>query len=184
MQLPGPRRHLKSHAERIYSNVIRGDVFAARELAKKILSREVSNGFALRDIYRRGWTGLGTAEDAKAAADYLVDLDWLWEVKNPTAGRTGTVYLINPKLWEQGGPKSGLSPSGAPDKGDGSGDGAAPKSAIPPSGGGDRADRSARDDPSGGSVSGSGGGSPEIRHNQRDDQPPAADDNGERTWTG
>lgn len=128
--------YLESHANRIYSQAIHPDVSAARALAKKIMASELKDGFALRDVYRNGWAGLSTPEDAKGAVDLLCDLDWLYEIKKVTAGRTATTYLINPRL--------GISTPA--------------KNTETPSGRTDRTDRSGGGGPSGGSVSGPPGG--------------------------
>lgn len=174
--------YLKSHAGRIYSHIAGGDVFAARELAKKIVAGEVKDGFSARAIYRRGWTGLSTTEEAKEAAEYLVDLDWLVEVKNPTGGRTGTVYLINPKVHDLDGPENDPPAPGPPDRTDGSGGGADAKTPDMASGPGARTDRSPSTGPSGGSVSTAQGGSPGIQRD-RDEEPPTAETGGEATWS-
>lgn len=131
--------YLESHARRIYSQAIHPDVAAARALAKRLLAGEVKTGFALRDVYRKGWSGLATSQDALGAVELLRDWDWLAEVREPTAGRTGTLYYINPRIHD-------LAPQ---------------KHAGPPSGGTDRTDTSADSDPSGGSGGASPGGPPE-----------------------
>jgi Protein of unknown function (DUF3987)/Bifunctional DNA primase/polymerase, N-terminal len=123
--------YLESHARRIYAQVLCPDLAAARVLAKKIITGEITDGFALRDVYRNGWSGLSTQEDAKDAVAFLIDLDWLAESRRATEGRTATVYLINPRL-----PGS-----------------EAAKKLCTPSKGTDRTDRKGRKGASGGSVS-------------------------------
>jgi putative DNA primase/helicase len=119
--------YLESHAKRIYSQSMNPDLVAARSLAKHILGGDVKDGFALRELYRKGWSGLSSAEDAKDGAAYLIDLGWLREGRVQTEGRTGTVYLVNPKV-------SDLKTSDGPGEGT------------------DRTDRSAPDTPSVSSV--------------------------------
>lgn len=90
--------YLRSHSERIYSQAVHPDLAAARALAKRLLDGQVKDGFALRDVYRRGWSGLASVQDAQGAVDLLADLDWLFAVREPTEGRTGTQHYINPKI--------------------------------------------------------------------------------------
>ncbi|GMV70165.1 MAG: hypothetical protein AMXMBFR77_00040 [Phycisphaerales bacterium] len=91
-------RYLETHAQRIYAQAVHADLGSGRALALRIISGDVKTGFALRDVYRNGWAGLSNADEAKAAAAMLADLDWLAEVREQTPGRTRTAYLINPRL--------------------------------------------------------------------------------------
>jgi len=91
--------YLEPHAQRIYAPAIAHDLDSARVLARRIQSGEVPRRFSLRDdIYDKGWSGLATKEDAKKAIDVLIDRDWLREEQEPTAGRTRTVYVVNPAV--------------------------------------------------------------------------------------
>ena len=67
-------------------------------MAKKILSGDLPNEFALRDIYRNHWVSLSTREEARRAVEVLLDLDWLAQVDEPTDGRPRTRYLVNPRV--------------------------------------------------------------------------------------
>ena len=91
-------RYLESHARRIYSVAVAPDTAEAIALSKKIMTGELPNEFALRDIYRNGWIGLGTRDAAVRAVELLLDLDWLAQVDERTAGRPRIRYLINPRL--------------------------------------------------------------------------------------
>jgi putative DNA primase/helicase len=90
--------YLESHARRLYSLAVHPDVAAAKALAKRIQAGDVTDGFALRDVYRSGWTGLTEREDAERAASLLLDLDWLRGATEQTPGRDRTRYFINPKI--------------------------------------------------------------------------------------
>jgi hypothetical protein len=93
--------YLESHARRVYDSVVRGDLCAARVLGEHILSGDLTSPFALRDVYRPGWTQLTTREAAMAAIGVLIDLDWIHaqEVKTgPAGGRPPVRYVINHKL--------------------------------------------------------------------------------------
>ena len=82
----------------MYGAAIKPDVSAAKMLAVRIQKKELTDGFALRDIYRNGWTGLGTKEDAERAANLLVDYDWLAVRDVPSVTRHRRQYFINPKV--------------------------------------------------------------------------------------
>jgi hypothetical protein len=89
--------YLESHARRIYG--LLGDISqrAAAELAKKLKSQKLKNGFTLRDVYRNCWHLLGSKESAKAACDELVEAGWLKE-QILEGSKKRTIYLINPKI--------------------------------------------------------------------------------------
>ena len=90
--------YLESHARRIFSVAVAPDTAEAVALTKKILSGELPDEFALRDIYRKGWIGLGTRDAAARAVEVLCDLDWLAEVEQSTPTRPRKRYQTNPKL--------------------------------------------------------------------------------------
>ena len=89
---------LESHAHRIFSVAIAPDTAEAIDLAKKIKEGQLPDEFALRDVYRNGWIGLGARDAAARAVEVLCDLDWLAEVEQSTRTRSRTRYQINPKL--------------------------------------------------------------------------------------
>lgn len=117
--------YLETHARRIYHVAVNPDLAAALALAKKITQGDLSDGFALRDIYRRGWTGLSDRDDVKRAAELLCDLDWLSSRREETAGAPRTRFWINPKI-------HGL-PGQPPDKTDKTPKGHLPSVLSPPS---------------------------------------------------
>lgn len=88
--------YLESHARRIYAPAISPDMDAARLLARRIRRGEVGDAFGLKGVYNNGWSGLATRDEVAAAVAVLIDHDWLRAVIEPTAGRTRTVYHINP----------------------------------------------------------------------------------------
>jgi len=89
--------YLESHARRIYGMLGDASQRAAAELAKKLKTGKLRDGFALRDVYRNEWYLLNTKEAAKAACDELVEAGWLKE-HIPSEGKTRVIYLINPKI--------------------------------------------------------------------------------------
>lgn len=90
--------YLESHARRLYGAAVKPDISAAKALAQKIVARELGEQFALRDVYRNGWSGLSTSEDAQKAAEVLIDFDWIRRERFSTATKSGTRHFINPKV--------------------------------------------------------------------------------------
>jgi putative DNA primase/helicase len=91
-------RYLESHARRIFSGAVAPDSVEAMALAKKIVSGDLPDEFGLRDIYRNHWVGLSTRDAAARAVERLMDLDWLAQVDEGTAGRPRRRYLVNPRI--------------------------------------------------------------------------------------
>jgi putative DNA primase/helicase len=92
--------YLESHARRVYAPALAPDVDAALALAKRIQAGDVGETFRLRDIYRNGWSGLSTKDQAAAAVAVLCDFDWLHERVKDTGGRPTNEYICNPSLRE------------------------------------------------------------------------------------
>jgi hypothetical protein len=88
--------YLETHARRIYAPAISPDVDAARLLVAKIKTGKVDERFALRDIYRQGWSGLSTLESVTAAVRVLEDFGWLRTEQEQTPGRPRAIYIVNP----------------------------------------------------------------------------------------
>ena len=118
---------MQSRARRIFSPAVLSAAGSTPALASKLDSGELTDGFAVRDVYQNGWSRLSGREEASAAADVLVDLDWLAEGRERTAGRTQTVYWVNPKVRAG----AGAGPKGA----SGRTAGTAGRPPAPPSGG-------------------------------------------------
>ena len=96
--------YLESHAERIYSAISDSSAVAASMLADKIEEKKIGPVFTVRDIYTKGWTGLGTAEQAIDAVKKLIDRFWIREVEPGTSvrvGRPSTKYEVNPRIWRE-----------------------------------------------------------------------------------
>jgi hypothetical protein len=91
---------LWGHAQRIYGCVVSPELAQARELAKRI--PQLPDKFTLRELYRRGWHGLETADKARAALWYLADLGWVREWKaERERGRPTEAFEINPACRER-----------------------------------------------------------------------------------
>jgi hypothetical protein len=92
--------YLESHARRVYCQGLAPDDIAARALADRIRSEDLTNAFTARDVYRRHWAGLPTREEAQKGIDVLVELGWLAEVRETTGGRPSIKYVMNPQVKE------------------------------------------------------------------------------------
>jgi putative DNA primase/helicase len=99
--------YLESHARRIYSIATNSAAISARALAKRIEKGDLRNGFTLREIYRKHWTGLSDKEAVDQAIDLLLELGWLKELPEETGGKPKIRYWINPTLL----PKTAPDPS-------------------------------------------------------------------------
>ncbi len=92
--------YLETHARRIYAPALAPDLDAARTLLGHLKRGDLGATFALRDIYNKGWTGLGTRDEAAAAVGVLADYDWLTSITEDTAGRPRTTYHVHPAINE------------------------------------------------------------------------------------
>ncbi|MEX0285097.1 MAG: YfjI family protein [Paracoccaceae bacterium] len=92
--------YLRHHAFRAYgvANVPQ-EVRAAKAIAQ-IIQTEQPRSFKVRDIQKRGRTGLSTASEIKAALGVLLDADWLRENRGKSGGRPACTYMVNPHLGE------------------------------------------------------------------------------------
>ena len=98
-------QYLESHARRVYSSVISPQRRAATDLAERIKRGDIGGAgkFAVRDVYRAGWSGLDTPERAGSAVSMLEHLEWIREIPGRDPGprggrRSSACYQINPKV--------------------------------------------------------------------------------------
>lgn len=101
--------YLRSHAERLYSAAVTPETGAAAGLLTKIKTGKlidvdgvIVESFTPRQVALKGWTGLGTPEAVRKAADVLCDFDWLRreEARSEDSmgrGRPSERYSINPR---------------------------------------------------------------------------------------
>jgi hypothetical protein len=93
--------YLESHARRVYSCIVSPEWRAAHELARHIEDGDLSNPFKTRDVYNKGWTGLGDTKCASSAIGILEDLHWVRPEETcepPGRGRPSETWQINPKV--------------------------------------------------------------------------------------
>ena len=86
---------LEAHARRIYGSIGEADKEPARALAGKVRAGDLPSPFAARDVYRRGWTGLGTKEEVDRALSVLEDHGWARSLENRNTG--GAAQDRNPR---------------------------------------------------------------------------------------
>jgi putative DNA primase/helicase len=106
--------YLESHARRIYAIAINSACIAGKALAKRIAKGDLTDGFTLRDIYRKHWAGLSERQAVEQALDLLLDLGWLREEVEDTGGRSKTCYRINPAVLAKATPAPGAKSAGRP----------------------------------------------------------------------
>lgn len=97
--------YLQSHAARAYGAGTGPQTDAALALLEKLKSGKVSDGFAVRDVYLKGWAHLNTPEAVKQAAVMLCDLGHLrrYDVRpGASGGRPTATYRINPATLAKG----------------------------------------------------------------------------------
>ncbi len=94
-------QYLESHARRIYSLAIDPRYECAVQLSVKLLNKQLTDGFSVRDVRRKEWHLLTDMESIQAACNELEELDWILRVQEPKSHGKGakTIYLINPKIY-------------------------------------------------------------------------------------
>jgi putative DNA primase/helicase len=93
--------YLESHARRVYSCVISPECRAARELARHIQAGDLSDTFATRTVYLKGWAGLETPEQVRAALYLLEDAAWVRRAESGSSssgGRPSELWIVNPRV--------------------------------------------------------------------------------------
>jgi putative DNA primase/helicase len=89
---------LEEHARRVYSYASRPDFDAAKTILAKLRSGKLPVEFSSRDVYRPGWSGLTTADEAMAAIRVLLDFKHIREKPQEPheVGRPSRVYQAHP----------------------------------------------------------------------------------------
>jgi hypothetical protein len=90
--------YLESHARRVYGAGSQAETAAAEAIRTRIKNGDLADGFSARDIYRREWSNLSDRAQVQAGVDLLVDFDWIAAEELKTAGKSKTIYRINPKV--------------------------------------------------------------------------------------
>jgi hypothetical protein len=91
---------LESHARRVYVSAQDGDPEGPTNLGDRIIGA-LPNPFTIRDIQRKGWSGLTSQEEIRRAVGILEDRQWVQPAltaANAQGGRPTEVFWINPAL--------------------------------------------------------------------------------------
>jgi putative DNA primase/helicase len=90
--------YLKAHAARIYQMAVLSEFDIAREILKKIQSKDLQSEFTAKDIYGKHWSKLSKPKDVQNGLDILVEYGYLSPVTINEGHRPKTVYFINGSL--------------------------------------------------------------------------------------
>lgn len=93
--------YLESHARRVYACIVSPETAASRDLARHIKAGDLPELFSTRDVYFKGWSGLGSPERVRAALDILEDAGWVRKAESPTSrygGRPSETWIVNPRV--------------------------------------------------------------------------------------
>lgn len=96
--------YLESHANRVYSCVVSPESRAARELGRHIQKGDLPTAFKTREVYLRGWSGLGEPNKVRAALELLEDAGWLRPLgvhQSLSGGRPSESWEVNPKVFRE-----------------------------------------------------------------------------------
>ncbi|HRL99545.1 MAG TPA: YfjI family protein, partial [Acidovorax sp.] len=104
--------YLRTHAERLYAAAVMPETSAAKQLLDKIKAGKLADSdgvlldaFTPRQIAVKHWTGLGTPEAVRKAANLLTDYGWLEREATPSSaagGRPSERYVLHPMLVKGG----------------------------------------------------------------------------------
>ncbi|BCF95567.1 hypothetical protein PPGU19_001360 [Paraburkholderia sp. PGU19] len=93
--------YLRLHAKRIYNYSTRGDALAALALGEAIQAGKLRDGFSLRDLQRKNWSGLPTRERCQQAIEILAERNWLCIERVESNGKVTERCRINPALFKE-----------------------------------------------------------------------------------
>jgi hypothetical protein len=89
--------YLEKHARRVYGAGPASEASAAKLILARIRKGDLQDGFTMRDIRRKQWSGLTTDEQIRPALDMLADFDWIAPSSIDTGGRPRIEFSINPE---------------------------------------------------------------------------------------
>ena len=94
-------QYLETHARRLYAQITDPAIVAAVEIDKHIMAGDLDDGFSVRDVYRKGWSGLDK-ESAWSALRVLEDFDRVARItrQSDRGGPKSVTWDINPALLE------------------------------------------------------------------------------------
>ncbi len=93
--------YLESHMHRVYDSIQSPVKLAEDELVKRINNGELKDGFTLRDIKRKRWSGLSDSVNNETALETLEQSGWVHAVQVAAGARGGRPTLkweVNPAI--------------------------------------------------------------------------------------
>lgn len=91
--------YLSGHARRVYGLIEAAKVTTARMVSRRLTEGKLDDGFTVRDVVRKQWSGISTTMQAETALGILEDS---FHVQSSEAvnliGRPTTRYSINPQI--------------------------------------------------------------------------------------
>lgn len=91
---------LKSHAFRIYGQVLNISETTARLIAERIIKKELDSEFTLRDLKRKCWSGINE-DTTEKGLETLQEAGWGKIEKIDTNGRPSSLFKINPLVFQK-----------------------------------------------------------------------------------
>ncbi|WP_296707184.1 DUF3987 domain-containing protein [Rhodoblastus sp.] len=88
--------YAEAHARRCYGAGSQTKAAGAKAIIAHIRKGDLKEDFSLRDVMRKGWSGLSDHDQIDAALGLLEDHGWIAQKTVRTGGRPSTVYSINP----------------------------------------------------------------------------------------
>ena len=96
------KNYLYKHAKRIYNCGQVGSIELASLLVKKLASSSLGNPFTVREVLRRGWSGLTDKNLVEDALVELEDAGWVRSMVSDTVqGRPTKKYNLNPAAFNK-----------------------------------------------------------------------------------
>lgn len=91
--------YLETHARRLYASASNPDMERARALLRHIMRGDVLDGCTARDVHRRHWEKLSTADEVDAAVGVLEEYGWAHlEVRKGETGRPTKLLRVHPRF--------------------------------------------------------------------------------------
>ena len=92
--------YLETHVHRVYSPLLDTPERRAQKLLEHLQAGDIRNGVKTREVWRKGWPGLNTADDLREALEILEANGWVRRVKikSPGRGRSSEQLHLHPEL--------------------------------------------------------------------------------------
>jgi phage/plasmid primase-like uncharacterized protein len=91
--------YLSGHARRIYGLVEAAKVTTARMVNRRLAEGKLNDGFTVRDIVRKQWSGVTTTMQAETALAILEENGHVQSLEDmPALGRPTVRYYVNPQI--------------------------------------------------------------------------------------